>query len=301
MRRPRASLRPSACWHCCWYSSPSLSARGRVRRGRSPRPEGRPMFRWITQHSRRIAALAIGTAALALVACTPEVNVATPGNAESTGIAVTGTGTTSVKPDLALVNLGIEATATTVAEARSKGATAMDALTKAVKAKGLADADIQTQSFNIFPQYGTSVTPLPNSRPTPPVIIGYTVSNTVQLRVRNLDALSDVIDAAIAAGGNAIRVNSFQFTIEKPDQYLAKAREEAVLNAKARAEILAKAAGVKVGPARSITESGASLGALDKAVAAPAPLAADGRVSTPVSPGQENLAVVVSVVFEITK
>lgn len=261
------------------------------------------MFGRISQSSkRRVAAMVLGGVALALVACTPEVNVAAPSNADSTGIAVTGTSTASVKPDLALVNLGVEATATTVAEARSKGATAMDALTKAVKAKGLADADIQTQSFNIFPQYGTSVTPVPSSRPTPPEIIGYTVSNTVQLKVRKLDTLSEVLDSAIAAGGNSIRVNSFQFTIEKPDQYLAKAREEAVQNAKARAEVLAKAAGVKVGPARSISESGASLGALDKALAAPAALGAGGRGgSTPVSPGEENLAVVVAVVFEITR
>lgn len=254
------------------------------------------------QSKHRIAILAAGVVALALVACTPEVNVAAPGSADSTGIAVTGTGTTSVKPDLALVNLGIEATAPTVAEARSKGAAAMEALTKAVKTKGLADADIQTQSFNIYPKYGTSVSPTPSTKPTPPEIVGYTVSNLVQLKVRNLDALSDVLDSAIAAGGNAIRVNSFQFTIEKPDQYLAKAREEAVLNAKARADVLAKAAGVKVGPARSISESGASLGALDKMLAAPAAAGADGRgASTPVSPGEQNLAVVVSVVFEIAR
>lgn len=261
------------------------------------------MFGQILRTSkRRIAAVAMGGVALALVACTPEVNVAAPSSADSTGIAVTGTGTTSVKPDLALVNLGIEATATTVAEARSKGAAAMEALTKAVKAKGLADADIQTQSFNIYPQYGTSVAPTPSTKPTPPEIVGYTVSNQVQLKVRNLDALSDVLDSAIAAGGNAIRVNGFQFTIEKPDQYLAKAREDAVQNAKARAEVLAKAAGVKVGLPRSISESGASLGALDKMLAAPAPVGVGGRgASTPVSPGEENLAVVVSVVFEIAK
>lgn len=254
--------------------------------------------RFLHSSKQRVTALALGGLALALVACTPEVNVAAPSNADASGIAVTGSGTTSVKPDIALVNLGIEATAPTVAEARSKGASAMDALTKAVKAKGLADADIQTQAFNIYPQYGT---PALNSKPATPEIVGYTVNNQVQLKVRNLDSVSNVLDSAIAAGGNGIRVNSLQFTIEKPDQYLAKAREEAVQNAKARAEVLAKAAGVKVGPPRSISESGASFPQFDKMQAAPASGPGGLGGPTPVSPGEETLSVTVSVVFEIAK
>jgi hypothetical protein len=245
---------------------------------------------------RRVAAVAFGGLALALVACTPEVNVAAPGPADASGIAVSGTGTTSVKPDVALVNLGIEVTSPTVAEARGQAATTMDAVTKAVKDKGVADADIQTQFFNIYPQYGA---PTPNSKPGTPEIVGYTVNNQVQIKVRNLDSVSDVLDTAIAAGGNSIRVNGLQFTVEKPDQYLAKAREEAVQNAKARADVLANAAGVKVGPPRSISESGGVFPVFDR-LQAPAP---DGRGGgpTPVSPGEQQLSVSVSVVFEIER
>ncbi len=195
-----------------------------------------------TRYSRRALTVALGGVALALVACTPAVNIAAPDATSATGIAVSGTGTANVKPDVALVNLGIEVTSATVADARAKAASTMDSLTKAVKGKGVADADIQTRSFNIYPQYGV---PNSNTKPTTPEIVGYTVSNQVQLKVRNLDSASDVLDTAISAGGNNIRVNGLQFTIEKPDQYLAKAREEAVQNAKARAEVLAKAAGVK--------------------------------------------------------
>lgn len=255
----------------------------------------------LTRSARRAAVLALGGLALALVACTPEVNVAAPGPADASGIAVNGTGTTSVKPDVVLVNLGIEVTSTTVADARAKAATAMENLTKAVKAKGVADADIQTQFFNIYPQYGI---PTPTSgvavKPNTPEIVGYTVSNQVQLKVRNLDSVSDVLDAAIGAGGNSIRVNGMQFTIEKPDQYLAKAREEAVQNAKARAEVLAKAAGVKVGPPRSISESGGVFPQFDKFQAGPAIAPRTGG-ATPVSPGEEQLSVSVSVVFEIER
>ena len=242
--------------------------------------------------------LALGGLALALVACTPEVNVAAPGATEVSGIAVTGAGTTSVKPDIALVNLGIEVTATTVADARSRAATTMDNLTKAVKGKGVAAADIQTQFFNIYPQYGVGT---PNSKPGTPEIVGYTVNNQVQLKVRNLDSVSDVLDSAIAAGGNNIRVNGLQFTIEKPEQYLAKAREEAVQNAKARAEVLAKAAGVKVGAARSISESGGSFPEFDKSQSMPAQAPGGRGGPTPVSPGQETLSVTVNVVFEIDR
>ncbi|MBM4411440.1 MAG: DUF541 domain-containing protein [Chloroflexi bacterium] len=254
----------------------------------------------LTRPARRLVAIAFGGVALVLVACTPEVNVAAPGPADTSGIAVSGTGTASVKPDIALVNLGIEVTATTVADARAKAAATMENLTKAVKAKGVADADIQTQFFNIYPQYGVAaVTPNGAVKPSTPEIVGYTVSNQVQLKVRNLDSVSEVLDTAIGAGGNSIRVNGLQFTIEKPDRYLAKAREEAVQNAKARAEILAKAAGVQLGPPRSIVESGGVLTRLDKMQAAPASAGRGG--ATPISPGEEQLSVSVSVVFEIKR
>lgn len=254
----------------------------------------------LTRPARRMVVLALGGLALTLVACTSEVNVAAPGPAEASGIAVSGTGATSVKPDVALVNLGIEVTATTVADARAKAATAMENLTKAVKSKGVADADIQTQFFNIYPQYGVPPSS-PASKPAPPEIVGYTVSNQVQLKVRNLDSVSDVLDSAIAAGGNSIRVNGMQFTVEKPDQYLAKAREEAVQNAKARAEVLAKAAGVKVGAPRSIAESGGVIPQFDKLQAVPAAAPAGRGGATPVSPGEEKLSVSVSMVFEIER
>ena len=174
----------------------------------------------------------------------------------------------------------------------------MDNLTKAVKGKGVSDADIQTQFFNIYPQYGVST---PNSKPGTPEIVGYTVNNQVQLKVRNLDSVSDVLDSAIAAGGNNICVNGLQFTIEKPEQYLAKAREEAVQNAKARAEVLAKAAGVKVGAARSISESGGTFPEFAKLQSAPAAAPGGRGGPTPVSPGQETLSVTVNVVFEIER
>lgn len=254
----------------------------------------------LTRPARRIAAVVFGGIALALVACTPEVNVAAPGPAEASGIAVSGSGTTSVKPDVALVNLGIEVTSNTVADARAKAATTMENLTKAVKAKGVADADIQTQFFNIYPQYGAP-SPGPAVKPGAPEIVGYTVSNQVQLKVRNLDSVSDVLDTAIGAGGNSIRVNGLQFTIEKPDQYLAKAREEAVQNAKARAEVLAKAAGVKVGRPRSIAESGGAIPPFDKLQSMAAPATGGRGGATPVSPGEEKLSVNVSIVFEIER
>ena len=256
----------------------------------------------LTRPARRIAAVAFGGIALAVVACTPEVNVAAPGPAEASGIAVSGSGATSVKPDVALVNFGIQVTSTTVAEARAKAAAAMESLTKAVKAKGVAGADIQTQSFNINPQYAVA-TPVPNGtvKPGTPQIVGYTVSNQVQLKVRNLDSVGDVLDTAIAAGGNSIRVNGMQFMIEKPDQHLAKAREEAVQNAKTRAEVLAKAAGVKVGKPRSITESGGMFPQFDRLQAAPAAAPGGREVATPVSPGEETLSVNVSIVFEIER
>ncbi|MDA0815333.1 MAG: SIMPL domain-containing protein [Chloroflexi bacterium] len=243
---------------------------------------------------RKSALLAGATVLLALgVACTPTTEVTVAGNGESgmRGISVTGEGLVSVRPDIGMVNVGVEVTAATVAAARDNAAGAMTAIEGALADEGVDESDVQTQYFNIYPQYSYSEREAPQ-------IVGFTVSNTVMVKVRDLNNVSAVLDAVIAAGGDAVRVNGIQFTVEDPESFLSDARREAVENARARAEILAGAAGVTLGEAISINESGNMGGDFYPAMER-AGLGGDG--ATPISPGEQQLSVNVSVVFAITE
>ena len=115
--------------------------------------------------------------------------------------------------------------------------------------------------------------------------------------MRKLDTVSDVLDSAVAAGGDATRVNSVSFSVDDPEVPLKDARTKALANAKAHAEVLAAAAGVKLGPARSITESGGGITPppFERQAAQPVPSGAP----TPISPGQQELMNNVSVVYGI--
>ncbi len=244
-----------------------------------------------TKQLRRIAVLIGAGTILALgVACTPRTEVTVADGTATQGIAVSGEGTVSVQPDIAIVNLGIEVTAGTVADARGQAADAMSAMQEAMNDEGVEDKDIQTQFFNIYPQYQYADDKAPQ-------IVGYIVSNSVQVKVRNLDSVSAVLDGAIAAGGDAVRVNGISFTVEDPEEHLADARREAVANAHAHAEVLAEAAGVELGDAMSINESTSLSGDLYY----PAVERAQGGLggSTPVNPGEQELRVNVTVVYGI--
>ena len=235
--------------------------------------------------------LLVGALALAaLAACTPrtEVTVQAPSPAQAAGIAVTGTGSVSARPDVAQISLGVSVTAPAVAKARADAAAAMVRVQEALKAKGVAEKDVQTQSLSITPQYDFQ-------NRAEPRITGYQVSNQVRITIRNIDSASEVLDAAVAAGRDAVRVNGIAFAVDQPEALLTQAREEAVKNARARAEVLAKAAGVSLGKARSIAESSGG---------GPVPLALPARAqsaeaSTPVNPGEQRLSVSVSIVYEI--
>ena len=250
--------------------------------------------RW-SHRITRGALLAGAGAILALgVACTPttEVTVAGGEGGATQGIAVSGEGTVSVRPDIALVNLGIEVTAETVASARDDAADAMQAMQDAMSDEGVASEDIQTQYFNIYPQYNYSES-------SGPQIIGYTVSNQVQVKVRNLDTVSAVLDGAIEAGGDAVRVNGISFTVEDPEEFLSDARREAVADARAKAEVLAEAAGVELGTAISINESTNFGGDMYYPAADVRQEGLGG--ATPVNPGEQELRVNVAVVFGISE
>jgi uncharacterized protein len=232
-----------------------------------------------------LAAL-VGLAVLA-VACTTE-NVEVQPAAQVQGISVSGTGEASGAPDLALIELGVSTEGKTVKEARDAAATAMNAVSDAVKGDDVAEKDVQTRQFRIEPEYeypdGTQE------------LIGYRVTNIVEVKVRDLDRVGEVIDDVAAAGGDVVQIQGLSFTIEEPEELRAQAREEAMADARARAESLAELAGVKLGKPISVTES---TGAPPTAFYEAAPMARDVEEATPIQTGELEVSVTVDILFAI--
>jgi len=160
-------------------------------------------------------------------------------------ITVTGEGRIEAAPDLATLTAGVQSEALTAAPALAATSQAMQAVFDALAAAGIAPADMQTSQLSIDPVWAEDG----SGR-----IRGYSASNLVTIRVRDVARLGAVIDAASAAGAN--RVFGIGFELAEPRAQADAARERAVADARAKAELLAKAAGVTLGPVLSIREGG---------------------------------------------
>jgi hypothetical protein len=163
-------------------------------------------------------------------------------------LAVTGTAEVSVQPDICYISFGVETFHKKSArEAYRSNAELMNALNSAVKAAGIPDKDIQTSSFSVTPQYHYG-----DSGPRR-VFDGYRVYQSLDVKVRDLDKASAVLDAGMEAG--ATQVNHVTFAVENPKKYTADARVEAVKAAQAKAQSMADLTGVKLGKPISISEN----------------------------------------------
>ena len=217
----------------------------------------------------------------------------------ASGIWVTGQASVNVEPDLVLLAIGVETMAETVAEARAEAASSMDAIIQSVKAHGLEDSDVQTQSFNIWPRYEYPEEISEGVRTSRQVLVGYTVSNTAIVKIRDVNAVGTIIDDVAGAGGDATRINGINFSIEDPKPFTTQLREDAVQDAIAKAEHLASLAGVELGDLVFISEVGASApvargfanSVFMESMALSAP--------TPISGGELQLNMNVQVVFSI--
>jgi uncharacterized protein len=165
-------------------------------------------------------------------------------------IAVTGRGEVSVRPDTALVRLGAESRRPTLDEATMDVAQRMTTVLERVKALGVSDKDVATVRYAVEPLQP----PAPRSPDggDPARIVGYRVSNVVQLKVRDVAAAGRVVDAAAAAGANVIQ--GVSFTLEDRAAAEAAARARAVASAQRTASELARAAGVGLGRLLSLEE-----------------------------------------------
>ena len=206
------------------------------------------------------------------------------------GIWVNGKGEVKAVPDVATVWLGVEAEDITVAAAQEKAAAAMNEVMTALKNSGIADKDISTQQFSI-----QRITRWDYDREEE-TVTGYRVSNMVTAKIREIDQAGPVIDAVALAGGDFIRVNNISFSIDDPKAYQEEARALAVADAKAKAENMASLAGVELGKATYISESGGYYPVIYRdAVMEATPAAAP----TPIEPGELTISISVQVAYEI--
>jgi len=210
---------------------------------------------------------------------------------QNTGIWVTGQGEVTAIPDLASLRLGVEAQAGTVAEAQTEASEAMNRVVGALKDSGVAEEDVQTQRFSIYP-----VTRW-NEREEKEEIIGYRVTNMVMAKVREMDRAGEIIGAVTEAGGDLTRVESISFTVDDPTDYCREARAKAMADAKDRATQLADAAGVELGELTYISEGSVYLPETSRyfpemAEEMPVP-------QPPISPGELEIKVSVQAVYAI--
>lgn len=215
------------------------------------------------------------------------------------GIWVTGVGSKEVSSDVAKVFLGVQSKELTVSEARQNAAEAMTAVLDAIRAIGVSDDDIVTTSFNIYPETIWVEVNDSFGRHSEPRITGYTVSNNVEVTVRDLDLLDDVIDSAAEKGGDLIRVNSISFTVANPELHGEETRLLAAANARAKAELYAKAMGVNLGPLLYLTEIGSSAPLANQSFGEDAMLARAEFAPTPIQSGEVGLSTTIQAAFAI--
>ena len=213
-------------------------------------------------------------------------------NNQQEGIWVSGQGVVTVTPDIATLSLGVEVQEESVAAAQGQAATAMDEIMTALTDNGIAEKDIQTQHYSIYP-----VTRW-DKDDEEQVITGYRVSNTVNAKIREIDKAGTIIDAVAQAGGNFTRINGIYFSVDDPSDYYKEAREKAMADARARAEQLAELAGGSLGKATYISESSYSY-ASPSAYRGEIYEDSEMSVQTSISPGETEISLSVQIAYAI--
>jgi len=203
-------------------------------------------------------------------------------------VSVQGQGIVSAQPDVVILNLGVSVEAESVAAARSQAASASTAVLAVLQADGVAERDIRTVQFSIGPRYDTV-----NNRQ---ILRGYRVDNVVQVKIRALDTVGNVIDDAAAVGGDAVVVQNISFAIENTDAVAHQARLAAMQDAKSKADDYAGAIGMTAGKALTIKEETSVQPTPQLAAAAPAGAVAR---STPIEAGMQQVRVAVTVTFAL--
>jgi hypothetical protein len=198
-------------------------------------------------------------------------------------VTVTGEATVAVAPDAAMIRIGVSSQDKTAREASDANARQMTAVLAAIKSNNIADRDIQTSRLSLQPQYD------PNKSGTAR-LTGFQATNQVTVRIRDIGNLAAVLDSAISAGAN--EMSGIEFIVSEQSKLLDRARDDAIADARRKAELYAKAAGSRLGHVVGISEEGSA--------AAPRPMQALRAGAVPISPGEQTLRAAVTVSYELT-
>jgi uncharacterized protein len=221
----------------------------------------------------------------------PAINLSTITQTKGEPFVVTGEGKTSVTPDIARVTLGIEGSGASLKTVQDSVNKKSKALTDAVKKLGIDEKDIKTISYYVYPQYDWNG---PTQR-----ITGYQVSTDYRITIKDFDEVNDVIAAGVGAGANVVGNVSFDLNEETETEKTNEARALAVKAAKAKAEGLAKAAGITLGKIINVSENqngGVRLMAL--------PVSGGGEMDKSatqanIQPGTTEINITVSLSYEV--
>jgi uncharacterized protein YggE len=225
--------------------------------------------------SSKSAAPARLTAATTPVTPGPTINVAGHGEVEGT-------------PDVMTVTMGVQTIDPSAQAAMQRNNDRANALIDALKAKGVAKKDIQTVDLNVSPNFDKNFH-----------VIGYSASNTVTAKLRDLSKAGEVIDAAALTAGQDVRLQGVTFSIDNTSTLVAQARADAIKDALAQGKQFATAAGVTLGPIRTIDDTGTALPQPQTFSSGTA--LRDAAAAVPVEAGSQQLSVDVTVVFDITR
>lgn len=208
-----------------------------------------------TKPVRFAAAAALGVLALFLLALALNawMNIGRTGIYPSSTITVEGTGTGTAIPNLATVSFSVTEEGTTVADAQGKATEKTDAALAAVKDLAIEEKDVKTLSYNVYPKYENVYCANGYCPERSPKIIGYEVSQTVEVKVRDTAKAGDVLQALGTL--NVQNISGPNFTVDEDEDLKSVAREEAITEAKAKAKTLAKELGVSLGKVVSYYEN----------------------------------------------
>jgi uncharacterized protein YggE len=232
-----------------------------------------------------LAALMLGAVPMAAEAQqTPSITQSISG----TRLDLSATGDVTRVPDLAIISAGVVTKSATASGALQQAAARMERVRAALKGAGIADRDIQTSNISLNPEYRYV-----NNQP--PQLTGYTASNQVTVRFRDIANAGKILDALVAQGAN--QINGPSLTIDKPEAAYDEARAKAVASGRARAELYARSLGMRVARVVSVSESGGSY-----PVPPPMPVMMEARAQaadSKIDPGEQKLAVTLAMTFEL--
>ena len=231
-----------------------------------------------------LAAAMTSTAALAQVPAPAPVIQAISG----TRLDVTATGEVSRVPDVAIISAGVMTRSSSASGAIQENAARMERVTAALRRAGIAERDIQTSTISLNPEYRY----VENQ---PPQLTGYTASNQLSIRFRDIRNSGRILDALVAEGAN--QINGPSLTIDKPEAALDEARTAAIANGRARAELYARALGMRVVRLLSVSEN------VGYSVPQPVMMmraeSGGAAADTKIVPGEQQLTATVTMSFEL--